>query len=123
MQCITTTSFSVLTNDNPGESFRPKIGFIRRTISPSYLLFILNILLDIFILCLILQNLELAVKLQKEDPCSLLMLADDCLISCKANKKVARFVKAILRDYCNVLRQLVNFHKSMVHFSNGIENR
>lgn len=52
-------------------------------------------------------------------PC--LMFADDCLMFCKASKTAARNIRDIFQDNCKVSGQLVNYHKSMVQFSKGIQ--
>lgn len=50
-----------------------------------------------------------------------LMFADDCLIFSKANKTATRNVRDIFQDYCNVSGQLVNYHKSTIQFSKGVQ--
>lgn len=49
-----------------------------------------------------------------------LIFADNCLIFCKA--KVSRHVKPI-ENYCKVSGQLVNFHKSVIQFSERTKKR
>lgn len=49
-------------------------------------------------------------------------MSDDCLILCKGTKQAARNIKHILERYCKILGQLVNYHKSKILFSKGIEN-
>lgn len=39
----------------------------------------------------------------------------------KETKSAARNIQAILKHYCNVSGQLVNYHRSMIQFSKGIE--
>lgn len=60
---------------------------------------------------------RLGIKVAKNGPTiPYLMFADDFMIFCRATKSAARNVKTILKNYCNVLGQLVNCHKSMVQF-------
>lgn len=47
------------------------------------------------------------------------MFVDDCLIFCRATKRVARLVKDILH-YSKVSGQLINHHKSKVQFSASV---
>lgn len=49
-----------------------------------------------------------------------LMSLDDCIIFCKTTKKTGRNVKYIIYHYCRLLRQLVNYQKSKIRFSKGI---
>lgn len=39
------------------------------------------------------------------------MFTDNCIIFCKANRTKTRRVKAILKNYYNISRQLINYHK------------
>lgn len=43
-------------------------------------------------------------------PC--LMFADDSLVFCKATSSTCNKLKTILDDFCAMLGQLINFHKS-----------
>lgn len=54
---------------------------------------------------------------------SYLLLVDDCIIFYKENKSAARNVKVIVKNYCNLSGQLVNFYKAMVQFSRELKKK
>lgn len=65
----------------------------------------------------------IVIRLNKDDykiPC--LLFADNCIIFCRATKKVTRNARQILDHYCTVSGQFVNCHKSKIQFSTGVLN-
>lgn len=63
------------------------------------------------------QSLELALKWHSNNVCYVIFIFG------KANRRTARHVKAILKNNCNISRQLVNHHKFVVQLSKGVENK
>lgn len=123
MECISTTSFSILINWIPGDPFRPGQG-IRQgdPISPYIFIICAEYLGRYLFFKSNIPKSGIGIKVARKRlsiPC--LMFADDVLIFCKASKAAARNIRDILQDYCKVSRQLVNFHKSTVQFSKGVQ--
>lgn len=50
-----------------------------------------------------------------------LMFANDSMIFYKATRSAARNVQSILKNYYNVSGQVVNYHKSTIQFSKGMD--
>ena len=50
-----------------------------------------------------------------------LVFADGCIIFAKASQNVCNNINRIIQKFCALSRQLVNFHKSMVQFSNNMK--
>jgi len=83
----------------------------------------------IFIICFELLNMSLlsatnqpkcgiGIKISprvQTIPC--LTFTDDCLIFSKANYSTCCKLKAVLDDFCDTYRQMINFHKSSLTFS------
>lgn len=52
-------------------------------------------------------------------PC--LIFTDDYIICCRVTKKAAIEIKYVLDHYCNVSCQWINYHRSTIQFSIGVE--
>lgn len=121
MECITTTSFSILLNGIPHGYFYPKKG-IRHgdPLSPYN-----------FIICI--EPLIRQLNLVATDPkshvrilssprglnISNLVFADDCLLFAKAPTKGSKAILQCLANFAKAVGQQVNFHKSSLYFSNN----
>lgn len=97
MECITIVTFSVLVSGISSDSSRGiRMGTLCHLI---FLLFAQNIWEDIFIQSHYPQN-SISIKVAKDGPTiHFLMLADDCMMFCKASNTAAKNVKEILQDY------------------------
>lgn len=119
MNCITTTSFSILINGKAEGYFSPSRGIRQGDPLSPY----------IFILCMehFIRHLNNMATNPKNhvgllsSPLGLrisnLMLADDCLIFGKASTTAARNIMRILNMFTSASGQKVNFHKSSLYFS------
>lgn len=121
-ECITTSSFSILVNNVPSDQFYPTRGIRQGDPLSPY----------IFIICaeLLARQLQVAIddpksgigiKITRQaDKISFLTFADDTMIFAKANKKSCAIIKNVIREYCNMYGQLVNFHKSAYQCSKNV---
>lgn len=63
----------------------------------------------------------IGIKIAKNIPIiPYFIIADECMIFYKATRSIARNVNTILKNYCNVFEQLVNYFKSMVQSQNKL---
>lgn len=125
MECVTSTSFSILINGYAHGYFFPKRG-IRQGDPPSPY---------IFILCM--EPLIRHFNMQATNPKSHvgilssprgyrifnLVFADDCLLFAKATSKGAKHILHLLNLLSSTAGQQVNFHKSSIYFSNNTNNQ
>ncbi|KAL6566692.1 hypothetical protein OROMI_015096 [Orobanche minor] len=124
MRCVSSVSFSVLINGQPGTIFHPTRGLRQGDHLSPYL----------FIFCTeaftaLIQKSEYAGNLHGVKVCrgapsvSHLLFADDSIIFGRANEKEIRKVSGILRDYEKASGQLINLSKSEISFSRGISSQ
>ncbi|KAL9414454.1 hypothetical protein AB3S75_042843 [Citrus x aurantiifolia] len=120
MNCITTSSFSMLVNGSPKGMIHPQRG-LRQGCPLSPYLFILcaesfsNLLLQAE------QNHQIqGLKFGKEITISHLLFADDSLVFTKASVDGCKALKAIFECYAAASGQLFNFDKSSMVFSGKI---
>ncbi|KAL6526559.1 hypothetical protein OROGR_015649 [Orobanche gracilis] len=125
MSFVSTVSFSVLLNGNPGRSFQASRGLRQGDPLSPYL----------FILCaevfsgLLLEGQNQGVihgaSIARAAPkISHLFFADDSIIFFRDNLEEAEVIKKILADYQQVSGQLINLDKSELSFSrNVLEDR
>lgn len=113
IECIKTTSFSVLVIGIPREPVSQRELLGRGVLAlRMLLLFVLNTYA--FIIHFMANVRISGIGKEVSENCLLnpyLMFTDYCMISCKAKKTTARHVTTILKNYYNVLGQLVNNHK------------
>jgi len=119
MECITTTTYSLLVNGESAGMINPTRGIRQGDPLSPY----------IFILCMEVLNSMLNSAAQRPKsgvgiklcpttdrlPC--LLFADDCLLFCKADSSSCWTVKNILDQFCVLSGQLVNYQKSVLTFS------
>ena len=118
MQCVTTTSFSILINGSPYSFFKPKRG-LRQGDHLSPFLFILTTeVLARLIEREAANNKISGYKLAPNFmPITHLQFADDLFIFAQADKENMGSIKACLDTYSYWFGQKVNFLKSVVLFS------
>ncbi|KAI5338965.1 hypothetical protein L3X38_018237 [Prunus dulcis] len=122
MNCITSTSFSVLVNGSPSGYFTPSRG-IRQGDPLSPYIFILC--MEPFIrhcnsLALVSKTNVGILSSPRGVRISNLVFADDCLIFDKATPVAARNINKLLLSFSEVSGQNLNLHKSTVYFSNNV---
>lgn len=121
MQCVTTSTLSVLWNGKRLPSFSPTRGLRQGDPLSPYL----------FVLCM--EKLSLAIQAEVENgnwlpfkfpkngpPISHLLFADDVLLFTKARSSQARLVSNILDNFGKVSGLKVNVNKSRSFFSSGV---
>ena len=123
MECISTVSYSVLINGSPEGNIYPSRGIRQGDPLSPY----------IFIICVEFLGREL-VK-QAKNPKNhigipshhsgpkipFLMFAYDCIIFAKASQNACNNINRILKKFCALSGQLVNFRKSTIQISNNIQ--
>lgn len=120
MNCISTTSFSILLNGNPKGFFPPSRG-IRQGDPLSPYLFIICIEPFIRHLNKLTESTRTQVGLLSSPPgyrISNLVFANDCLIFAKAMPAASRKVLDVLV----ASGLLINFHKSTIYFSLKVQS-
>ena len=119
--CISSSSFSILINDNPFGLFSPKRG-LKQGDPLSHFLFILGA----EVLSRLLFKEEVAgnikgLKISRTTPAiHHLLFADDLLIFGKATPKEATYIHSCLKKYCLWSGQSINNGKSSIKFSRNI---
>ncbi|XP_074313520.1 uncharacterized protein LOC141648697 [Silene latifolia] len=123
MECIKTTSFSVLVNGTPGDVFRPTRGIRQGDPLSPY----------IFIMCaeLLARSLKNNSDMSSTDigirigpgmgKIPFLTFADDTIIFAKATKQSCKTIKSILDKFCTISGQSVNFNKSTFQCTKNID--
>lgn len=122
MNCITSSSFSVLVNGSPSDFITPSRGIRQGDPLSPY----------IFILCMkpFIRHCNALASASKTNVgilssprgfrISNLVFADDCLIFAKVTLVAARNINKLLISFSKVSGQKINFHKSTVYFSNNV---
>lgn len=118
MSCVTTVSFSIVLNGNPGSFFKPKRGLRQGDPLSPYLFLIISEVLSVRITKSVNDGHLLGIKLSRSCPViSHLFFADDALYFLKASLPNCWKLKQILMVYCNASGQLINHEKSSIYFS------
>lgn len=124
MECITSTSFSILINGKSHDYFCSSKGIRQGDPLSPY----------IFILCMepLIRHLDKLGNSPKSNfgvltaprgyIISNLLFADDCLIFAHATGIVARNIARVLEEFANASGQKINYHKSSLYFSNNTSN-
>lgn len=96
MECITTTSISVLVNGISGEQFKSKKGISREILISLYLYHLCGISWQYVLSMSTISKSSIGIKMAKNDSIiPYLIFADDCMIFYKATSSKARNVKVI----------------------------
>jgi hypothetical protein len=121
LECVTTSSFSILVNGGQLESFKPSRG-IRQGDPLSLYLFILCMeYLSLKILEACSNNSWKAIKASRNGPSfSHMFFADDLLLCAEASSSCCTTITRILEDFCLQFGQKVNLSKSKVFFSHNV---
>lgn len=118
MDCITTSSISILINGQPSQYFLPSRGIRQGDPLSPY----------IFIICMevLCRDISKAVEETKWKPVKLsrngpklshLLFADDLILFGSATRENASIIHGIIRNFSNLSGQKVNFSKSKMIFS------
>ena len=119
MECITTTSYSLLVNDESTGLIKPTRG-IRQgdPLSPYIFILCMEALSTALFTASAQSKSGLGIKLSpgvERIPC--LLFADDCLLFCKAETNSCTQLKTLLDTFCTQSGQFINLHKSSLTFS------
>ena len=124
MECITTTSMSVLVNGRPTHQFKPQRGLRQGDPLSPYL----------FILCSepLARNLQFERNFNKNTiGCPIvrggvkipfLSFADDIIIFANGSDNACSRLTHIIEKLCSASGQKVNYHKSSIQFSKNLSN-
>ncbi|XP_050222138.1 uncharacterized protein LOC126672232 [Mercurialis annua] len=123
MQCVTTTTLSIMWNGAPLPAFHPSCG-LRQGDPLSPYLFVLCIeRLAHMINSAVTNGSWRPLRLGRNNPpLSHLFFADDLMLFCEASLDQGRVVNQILQTFCKASGQRVNNEKTKVLFSSNISN-
>jgi hypothetical protein len=122
MQCVTTVSFSVLTNGGKSKSFQPTRG-IRQGDPLSPYLFVLcqEVLSRLIDKELVVGNIN-GVRMNVGGPAfTHVMYANDIILFAKANCREVKILDACIEKYCLWSGQAINRDKSSLFFSKMVQ--
>ncbi|XP_062013994.1 uncharacterized protein LOC133730411 [Rosa rugosa] len=122
MNCVTSTSMTLLINGSPGRKFRPTRGLRQcDQLSPFLFLFI-NDVLSTMIRKIYNAGLLDAIKLNTNDPLvSHLFFADDSIFFLKATLSNCEVLSDTIHQYCCASGQSINKQKSTLFFSHNTQ--
>ncbi|CAL9026779.1 unnamed protein product [Prunus brigantina] len=113
MTCISTVSFSILLNGQPGAPFFPSRGLRQGDPLSPYLFLIISEVLSLNISKLVNEGELAGIKMARGAPIlSHIFFADDSLFFFKAEESNCACLKKILQEYCLASGQEINFQKS-----------
>lgn len=121
LQCISSSTISLLLNGSPTKCFSPSRGLRQGDPISPYL----------FILCMegfsriisnaVSENLIIPVKPAVHAPRIYhLFFADDCILFTRATCPSITDLLHVINQFCAASGQLINFHKSSMHFSSRL---
>ncbi|CAL8163098.1 unnamed protein product [Prunus armeniaca] len=125
MNCVSSTSFSLLINGPPYGHFSASRGIWQGDPLSPYI-FILYMGLFIRHFNILAKNPKSNVGLFYSlggDQISNLVFADDCLIFARATVVAARNINTLLEKNSKVSGQKINLHKSTVYFSRNVHSQ
>ena len=120
MNCISTSSFSVLINGVPKGLIRPERGLRQGCRLSPYLFIICAEALSNLLNQAEKRQLIRGLKFNKEISINHLLFADDSLIFSKATVEECMSLKQIFECYATASGQIFNFEKSSMFFSGSI---
>ncbi|KAM2620935.1 hypothetical protein TB2_025761 [Malus domestica] len=121
MGCISTVSFAILLNGQPGPRFAPSRGLRQGDpLSPYLFLLVIEVLSLLIKQAGERKHIE-GVKMGIAGPMiSHIFLVDDTLIFMKADERNCRNLVQVIDEYCLALGQQVNKSKSSVYFGGNV---
>ncbi|XP_021865633.2 uncharacterized protein [Spinacia oleracea] len=118
MQCITTTSYSILINNEPSDFFKPKCGLRQGDPISPYIFILVMEVLSRMMLKLEATGQIKGIKFSRNSPSiPHLFFADDSLFCFKANQKSCKKIRDTIDLFCKISGEAINFDKSSVIFS------
>ena len=121
MQCVTTTSFSVLINGSPFGHFKPQRGLRQGDPFSPFLFVLTSEVLSKLIEREATSNKINGYKLARDlAPITHLQFADDLFIFVQANEENMNQIKVCLETFEKWSGQKVNFFKSVIIFSKNM---
>uniref|UniRef100_A0A2N9HJ77 Reverse transcriptase domain-containing protein n=1 Tax=Fagus sylvatica TaxID=28930 RepID=A0A2N9HJ77_FAGSY len=121
LECVTTSSFSILVNGGQLENFKPSRGIRQGDPLSPYLFILCMEYLSLKILEVCDNNSWKAIKASRSGPSfSHLFFANDLLLCVEASSDCCHTITRILEDFCIHSGQKVNLSKSKVFFSPNV---
>ena len=121
LECVSTSSLSILVNGGQLENFKPSRGIRQEDPLSPYLFIICMEYLSLKILEACDNNSWKAIKASRNGPAfSHLFFADDLLLCTEASSNCCLTIIRILEDFCLQSGQKVNLSKSKVFFSPNV---
>ncbi|XP_026397067.1 uncharacterized protein LOC113291789 [Papaver somniferum] len=121
MQCVSTTSISVLLNGSPCDQFEPTRGVRQGDPLFPYLFILAMEYLSSSLLVAETNKTITSIKVsRKAPPISHLLFDDDILIFVQANMQHVDHILHTLQEFGKLSGQILNFDKSYVYFSNNL---
>ncbi|KAK6164141.1 hypothetical protein DH2020_001005 [Rehmannia glutinosa] len=123
MRCASTVSYSVITNGIPGPIFFPTRGLRQGDPLSPYLFILRQAKLFHSLYGAEMGGFIHVAKICKRAPTvSHLFFADDSMIFGRANEGEITTIKSIISDYSAASGKIVNFEKSEINFSKGVQS-
>lgn len=124
MECVSSSSFSVLINRSPSRFFKPTRGLRQGNPLSTFLFTIYIDLLSRMLVRAEDDNCFQGIKIGRTCPrISHLLYADDITIFCRADDSSAHAIRSILNVYSSWSGQTISWEKSMIHFSKNTSSQ
>ncbi|XP_026458485.1 uncharacterized protein LOC113358999 [Papaver somniferum] len=121
LQCISTTSISILLNGSPCKTYKPTRSLRQGDPLSPYLFIICMEALSRYLIQAENNQLIHGFKVTKDAPSiSHPLFVDDCLVFTKASHQEADNMMSLIKDFGYVSGQVINFQKSGCFFSKNV---